>query len=72
MKNREEWPQLTPEEIDTEIQSRFNMVDQMVGWLYPSILEGEIYDLRELKKEKQEAVLAKADTVTNCDDPKPV
>ena len=72
MKNREEWPQLTPEEIDTEIQSRFNMVDQMVGWLYPSILEGEIYDLRELKKEKQEAVLATADAITSFDDAKPV
>ena len=72
MKNREEWPQLTPEEIDTEIQSRFNMIDQMVGWLYPSILEGEIYDLRELKKEKQEAVLATADAITSFDDAKPV
>ncbi len=72
MKNREEWPQLTPEEIDTEIQSRFNMIDQMVGWLYPSILEGEIYDLRELKKEKQEAVLATVDAITSFDDAKPV
>jgi len=72
MKNREEWPQLTPEEIDTEVEARFEMIGQMVGWLYPSILEGEIYDLRELKKEKQEAVLAEANAVTNFDDAKPV
>jgi hypothetical protein len=72
MKNREEWPQLTPEEIDIEVEARFEMIGQMVGWLYPSILEGEIYDLRELKKEKQEAVLAEANAVTSFDDAKPV
>lgn len=72
MKNRDDWPALTIEEIDTEIQARLNMIPQLVGWLYPSVLEGEICDLRDLKMEKQEAVLAEAAAITNFDDAKPV
>jgi len=72
MKSRKDWPGLTPEEIDAEVEIRIDLIGQMVGSLYPSILSDEIYDLRELKKEKQEAVLAKAEAIKSFDESKPV
>ena len=71
MKNRNEWPSLTPEEIDEEVEIRFDLMKQMHGWLYPSILQDEIIDLRELKKDKQEAFLQEQEAIKNFDDAKP-
>jgi len=51
MKNKKEFNNLTDEEIDEEIKARKKMINQMVGWLYPSILSGEIETLLELKKD---------------------
>jgi hypothetical protein len=40
-------------EIDAEIKERRELIYQMVGWLYPSILKQEIEILQERKwKEK--------------------
>lgn len=71
MKSRETWPQLTIDQIDTEINERLNMIPQLVGWLYPSVLEGEVCDLRDLKMEKQETVLAEKAAITTFDGAKP-
>ena len=51
MRNKEEFNNLTDEEIDEEIKARRNMINQLIGWLYPSILSGEIETLLELKKD---------------------
>lgn len=49
MKNKNEFNDLTDEEIDEEIEIRKGLINQMVGSLYPSILCGEIETLIELK-----------------------
>ncbi len=51
MKDRKEWNDLTDEEIDEEIATRRDLMKQMVGWLYPSILSDEIETLLELKED---------------------
>ena len=40
---------LTAEEIDREVRERREMISQMFGWLYPSILSGEIEELLRLR-----------------------
>lgn len=42
-----ELSQRPPEELRKEIQSRKTLINQMVGTLYPAILEGEIAELDE-------------------------
>ena len=49
MKSKEEWQDLTDEEIDKEIKIRYDLMSQMVGWLYPSIIGDEIGALHEIK-----------------------
>ncbi len=51
MKNKNEFNDLTDEEIDIEIEVRRGLIKQMVGSLYPSILCGEIETLFELKND---------------------
>ena len=41
--------ELTAEEIDREMRERREMIDRMVGRLYPAILSGEIEELRRLR-----------------------
>ena len=53
MKSRSEWPTLTPDQIDEEVKIRWELIDQMIGGLYPAILVGEIEDLKELKADPQ-------------------
>lgn len=45
---------LTVDEIDKEIESRHQLISQMVGQLYPSILSDEIGQLLERKALLQE------------------
>lgn len=40
---------LTAEEIDREVRERREMINRMVGRLYPAILSGEIEELRRLR-----------------------
>jgi len=40
---------LTAEEIDREMRERREMIDRMVGRLYPAILSGEIEELLRLR-----------------------
>lgn len=49
MITKEKLEQLTVEEIDKEIESRRQLVQQMVGTLYPSILNDEIEQLLSRK-----------------------
>lgn len=51
MKKLDEIDQINLEEIEEEIKTRRNLIDQMVGTLYPQILWGEIDKLKEWKKE---------------------
>lgn len=51
MKYRSEFENLTNEEIDQEIKEREEMMKQMVGSLYPSIMCGEIETLLEMKQD---------------------
>jgi len=39
------------DELEEEIKARVNLINQMVGQLYPRILESEIYRLRVAKSE---------------------
>lgn len=48
-RNMEECLSLTPEEIDVEISDRRNLMQQMVGQLYPSILAAEIAQLVDIR-----------------------
>ena len=47
---------LTTEEIDREVRERREMIGQMFGWLYPSILSGEIEELLRLRAGAQTRV----------------
>ena len=47
----EDFAKCSDEEIDNAINERREMMKQMVGWLYPSILAGEIAELVELKND---------------------
>ncbi len=47
MRRKDEFDLLTKEQIDEEIALRADMLKQLVGWLYTSIMEDEIYMLRE-------------------------
>lgn len=51
MKNKKEFNNLIDEEIDEEVATRIDLIGQMVGSLYPSILSSEIETLLELKKD---------------------
>ncbi len=51
MRNKKEFNDLTDEEIDEEVATRKDLIGQMVGSLYPSILWNEIETLLELKKD---------------------
>lgn len=44
----------TPEEIDAEIEQRRQLISQMVGQLYPSILSDEIDQLQKRKSQLQD------------------
>jgi len=64
MVTESELNQMTPGQILEAIQSRHNQIKQMVGWLYPSVLRGEIDQLykrlnelrrKELNKESPHA-----------------
>lgn len=46
--DRDKFNTLSDIEINQQIELRKNLIQQMVGWLYPSILQGEIYSLKEL------------------------
>lgn len=48
MKTKPEWASLTGLELLDEIKQREKLIGEMVGQLYPSILRGEIRDLKEL------------------------
>jgi hypothetical protein len=48
MKSRPEWPALTGPEILDEIKQRENLIGEMVGQLYPSVLQDEIANLHTL------------------------
>lgn len=50
MKDRAHWNDLTEPEILREIEERKELIRQMVGGLYPSILGDEIADLRILNR----------------------
>ena len=60
MKHKDEFDLLTPEQIDEEIALRTDMLKQLVGWLYTSIMEDEIYMLRERKNYLRNHVNVKA------------
>ena len=49
MRKRNEFEYLTIEQIDDEVKERREMLKQLVGTLYPSILCGEIDTLLERK-----------------------
>ena len=49
---RNDFENLKTEEIVSEINERLRMKVQMVGWLYPSILQAEIEKLRMLYGER--------------------
>ena len=51
MKRRDEFDDLTDEEIDVEIAERQELIKQMVGTLYPDIMCDEIDTLVELKED---------------------
>ena len=51
MRNKKEFNDLTDEEIDEEVATRKDLIGQMVGSLYPSILWNEIETLLELKED---------------------
>ena len=53
MKTLEEAKKLDPEQILVEIQERRTLIRDMVGWLYPSILSGEIQQLHEEYRHKK-------------------
>ena len=40
----------TVEEAEAEIKEREGLLQQMVGWLYTSILNDEVAQLQEIKK----------------------
>lgn len=43
---------LSPESLDAEIKDREELLKQMVGTLYPSIIRDEIDWLRELQRKR--------------------
>ncbi len=43
--------QLEKMDLDKEIKDRQDLINQMVGWLYPSILAEEINQLLKKKEE---------------------
>jgi hypothetical protein len=48
MKDRNDWTRLSDSQLETEINERIKLVDQMVGTLYPGILRNEIAELRSI------------------------
>jgi hypothetical protein len=64
-----EFSGLTAEEIDREVRERREMIGQMFGWLYPSILSGEIEELLRLRAVVQtRAAAAAGDGARRTDD----
>jgi hypothetical protein len=53
VKSLEEAKKLDPEQILVEMQERRNLMRDMVGQLYPSILAGEIEQLHEEYRRKR-------------------
>lgn len=54
MKPEAEWPLLTPEELLEEYRERHELIEQkLVGWLYPSILRGEMARIDALYKQRK-------------------
>lgn len=55
--HRDFWPKLTLEQVKEQIAIRDSLLQQMVGSLYPSIVNDELRDLHllvvELQKPKQ-------------------
>lgn len=51
MKDRTEFSTLTMAQVDEEIRLRRKMIDELVGWLYKSILSDDIDILRRRKQE---------------------
>jgi hypothetical protein len=52
--HRDFWPGLKAEQLQEQIAIREAQIQQMVGWLYPSILRDEIRDLYLLKSKLKE------------------
>lgn len=50
MISKEELEKMDKPTLEKEIKSRWEMMDQMVGWLYPTILADEITQLSERLK----------------------
>lgn len=57
MRSKSEFFELTNEEIWEEISIRRDLIDMMIGNLYPSVLEGEIETLGNLLKDPQGRLL---------------
>ena len=47
--DKKEFDRLTKEQVIEQIEMRNNLLKEMVGWLYPSILQDEISILKELR-----------------------
>jgi hypothetical protein len=63
-----EFDGLTAEEIDREVWERREMIGRMLGWLYPSVLRGEIEELLRLRATAQAraAIGGGAGRTTTC------
>ena len=44
---KKDWPGLSVEKLQEQIDVRLKIIPQMVGWLYPSIMEDQIVELKE-------------------------
>lgn len=49
------WQGMDLKQVEEQIEIRHAMKQQMVGWLYPSILDDEIRDLYLMKAKLKEA-----------------
>jgi hypothetical protein len=46
--DKSEFEKLNPQEIRKQIEIRDDLITEMVGWLYPRIIQSEIDTLEEL------------------------
>jgi len=49
---------ITPEDIDDQIKIRRELIDEMVGNLYPAIVQGEIDRLISMKEHENDFIKA--------------
>lgn len=54
------WAQ-DPAVLQEEIELRRKMIPDMLGWLYPSILEGEIQQLLEILTRREQEIAAETE-----------